>query len=122
MRAVPHPRRRSILAAAVSIVVVAILFVGVFPTKGVLAQRAAIVAAEEQLRTVEAHNDELQARVDALHTSAEIERIAREQYNLVFPGEEAYALLPVPPPPVPVPDAWPFRGLRVAVAVAAPAG
>lgn len=43
-----------------------------------------------------------------MHTDAEIERLAREQYNLVRPGEEAYAILPGPadrptsiaPPPV----------------------
>ena len=38
----------------------------------------------------------LQARVDRLHTDAEIERLAREQHNLVRPGEEAFAVLPAP--------------------------
>ena len=32
----------------------------------------------------------------ALSTDAEIERLARQWYNLVFPGEEAYAVLPPP--------------------------
>jgi cell division protein FtsB len=34
-----------------------------------------------------------------LHTDAAIERLAREQYNLVKPGEEAYAILPARPAP-----------------------
>ena len=38
-------------------------------------------------------------RSTASHTDAEVERIAREQYNLVRPGEEAYAILPGPADP-----------------------
>ena len=34
----------------------------------------------------------------------------------MYPGEEAYALLPAPPPTIPVPDAWPFRALGEALA------
>jgi hypothetical protein len=46
----------------------------------------------------------LDARAAELQEDAEIERLAREQYNLVMPGEEAYAMLPAaPPPPPPVP-------------------
>ena len=110
-----HPRSRVLITLVVSIAAVAALFVGVFPTRAFLTQRRDIANAEAELRTIEATNAELEDRVEALGTNAEIERIAREQYNLVFPGEEAYAILPAPPPPMPVPDAWPFRGLRAAV-------
>jgi hypothetical protein len=41
-------------------------------------------------------------------TAEEIERLAREQYNLVFPGEEAYAVLPAPLPELDLPALWPF--------------
>lgn len=109
-------RHRVVIALVVSIVAIGVLFVGVFPTRAFLAQRRDIAAAEEDLAAIEATNAELSARVSALGTDAEIERLAREQYNLVFPGEEAYALLPAPEPPIPVPDAWPFRGLRAAMA------
>jgi cell division protein FtsB len=95
-----------------SIVAVAFLFAGVFPTRALLTQRRDIAAAEDTLAHLESRNADLQDRVDALGTGAEIERIAREQYHLVYPGEEAYALLPAPPPRIPVPDAWPFRALR----------
>ena len=111
-------RRRSprvLVALAVSIAAIALLFVGVFPTRAFIAQRNEIGAAEAELSGIEATNEQLEERVAALGTDAEIERLAREQYNLVFPGEEAYALLPAPTPPLPVPDAWPFRGLRARV-------
>ena len=59
---------------------------------------------------LEDRNDELADRVDGPGTDAEIERLAREQYHLVYPGEEAYALLPAAAAAArPVPDAWPFR-------------
>jgi cell division protein FtsB len=108
-------RTRLFLPLLGSIVAIAFLFVGVFPTRALLAQRSDIANATETLSHIEARNAELSARVDALSTDAEIERIAREQYHLVYPGEEAYALLPAAPPQIPVPDAWPFRGLRTAV-------
>jgi len=110
----PRPRRR-LAVALVSTLAVVVLFAGVFPTRAFLAQRRAIAAAQEDLGGLEAANAELEARVAALGTDAEVERLAREQYNLVFPGEQAYALLPAPPPTLPIPDAWPFRGLRAAV-------
>ena len=100
-----------IIALVVSIGALVALFVGVFPTRAFLAQRDAIASAEEELRGVEATNAELEDRVAALGTDAEIERLAREQYNLVYPGEEAYAVLPAPLPPLDLPDVWPFGPL-----------
>jgi hypothetical protein len=54
-------------------------------------------------------NDKAQRHADALRSDAEIEKIAREQYGLVKPGEEAYHVLPPPQDPVEVPDVWPFN-------------
>ena len=39
-------------------------------------------------------NAVLQKRIDELGSESAIERIAREQHNLVKPGEDAYAVLP----------------------------
>ena len=114
-------RVRVVVPVLVSVIAVGILFLAVFPTRAYLAQRNDIAAAHEELRGIESTNSELEERVDALRTRSEIERIAREQYTLVFPGEDAYALLPAPTPPLPVPDAWPFRGLRAAVVGEGPA-
>ncbi len=116
------PRRRGRLALPLlgSMIAVAVLFVGVFPTRAILDQRAELADSEQRLRALDVRDAELAERVDALGTDAEIERIAREQYNLVYPGEEGYALLPAPPAPPPVPDTWPFRGLHRALLESAP--
>jgi cell division protein FtsL len=95
------------------VVVVAVLFVGVFPTRTYLAQRAAVARAEEQLRVLEAENDRLDQRVDALNTPEEVERLAREQFDMVMPGEQPYVVVPSEDAPAALPTAWPFGGLVV---------
>jgi len=88
--------RRAAWPLLVSVVLVGILFAAVFPTRTYLAQRASISHAEKQLHVLGEQNADLQAQAQKLQSDAEIERIAREQYNLVKPGEEAYAVLPPP--------------------------
>ncbi|HUP87621.1 MAG TPA: septum formation initiator family protein [Acidimicrobiales bacterium] len=82
-------------------ILVVFLVAGVFPTRTYLHQRDAIAAEETKVAVLSAENSKLAAKVDRLHTDAEIERLAREQYNLVRPGEEAYAILPGPADPQP---------------------
>ena len=86
--------RRAVWPVLITVVLVGFLFVGVFPTRTWMTQQQSIADAEEQLRVLEEQNVLLEQRVAALHDDEEIERLAREQYNLVRPGEEAYALLP----------------------------
>jgi cell division protein FtsB len=88
--------RRAFWPILVSVVFVGILFAGVFPTRTYLAQRAATARAEEKLDVLGEQNAELERRSRELQRDSEIERLAREQYNLVKPGEEAYAVLPPP--------------------------
>src|SRR4029079_7397838 len=82
--------------ALVVVVLVGVLFVAVFPTRTWLAQRQEASQATRELEILDGANAKLAGRVKALQSDAEIERLAREQYNLVKPGEEAYALLPAP--------------------------
>jgi cell division protein FtsB len=92
---------RRFLWPVLGLALVVFLVAGVFPTRTYLHQRDEIAAAEEKLAILTAENAKLDARVEQLHTDAEIERLAREQYNLVRPGEEAYAILPGPTDPEP---------------------
>jgi cell division protein FtsB len=87
-----------ILGAAALVV---FLVAGVFPTRTYLHQRDEIATAEDKVAVLSAENAKLAARVEQLHTDSEVERLAREQYNLVRPGEEAYAILPGPADPEP---------------------
>ena len=91
--------RRALGPLIGTFVLLGVLFLGVFPTRTYLAQRSSISRAEEQLEVLGQQNAELEARARDLQRDAEIERLAREQYNLVKPGEEAYAVLPPPARP-----------------------
>lgn len=93
--------RRTAWPVLVSLVVISVMLVVVFPTRTYLAQRDRIAAAETRLQVLRDQNGQMSQRIDQLHTDAEIERLAREQYNLVRPGEEAYAILPAPEVPIP---------------------
>ena len=95
--------RRRGWAVVVLVMAVGVLFVAVFPTRTWLAQRQDLAATERRVTVLSDQNVRLAARVQRLNTDAEIERLAREQYNLVRPGEEAYAILPAPPAPRPRP-------------------
>ena len=96
--------RRAIGPAVASALIVGVLLLAVFPTRTYLSQRAATSRAQEHLAVLTAENEALEERVALLHSDAEIERLARGQYNLVRPGEEPYAMLPAPPPPTTVPS------------------
>ncbi|MGH9118396.1 MAG: FtsB family cell division protein [Acidimicrobiales bacterium] len=106
-------RRAVVWPSLGAVVVIAVLFVGVFPTRTFLAQRSAVARAEEQLRVLTAENERLDDRVDALNTPDEIERLAREQFELVRPGEQPYVVLPPAEAQVSLPTGWPFGGLVI---------
>jgi cell division protein FtsB len=89
---------RRVVVAVVTLAIVAVLFVAVFPTQALLEQRREREAMAGQVARMTKNNDTLDAQARKLEDDAEIERLAREQYNLVRPGEEAYALLPSAPP------------------------
>ncbi len=80
--------------ALVALLVAGVHFAGVFPTRTYLAQRASLATAKRNLEVLTGQNEVLEKRVALLQSDAEIERLARERYNLVRPGEEAYAVLP----------------------------
>ncbi len=84
---------RALVVVAVSGVAVAITWTwGVNPVRNWFAQRDEIAHLEARLAEVQASNSALQADIERLQTDAEIERIARRDLGLVYPGEEAYAI------------------------------
>ncbi|MEY2399308.1 MAG: hypothetical protein QOJ00_2482 [Actinomycetota bacterium] len=87
-------KARVALAVFGSLAIIAVLAVTVFPTRLWLGQKHDLAAAEHKVQVLHQTNAALQQRVDELGTDSAIERIAREQHNLVKPGEEAFAVLP----------------------------
>lgn len=81
------------------VIFIAILFGAVYPTRTYLAQQRDLRAAHKTLALFKQQNGHLEAEAKRLGSDEEIERIARARFNLVKPGEEAYAVVPVPPKP-----------------------
>ncbi|HYH49585.1 MAG TPA: septum formation initiator family protein [Acidimicrobiia bacterium] len=82
-----------------SVIFIGILFGAVYPTRTYFAQQRDLKAAEHRLELFREQNGRLEAEAKRLESDEEIERIARARFNLVKPGEEAYAIVPVPPKP-----------------------
>jgi cell division protein FtsL len=103
----PH-LRRLLWLALLAILALAVLAIGVFPTRQYIDQRNDAARRQATLEQLRAENAKLQAQVDALGTDAEIERIARSEYGFVLPGEETYVVLPPPNTGPQIPSVWPF--------------
>jgi cell division protein FtsB len=104
-----RPSRRSRLVA-VGAAIALLGFTGllVLPAARTwLNQRDQRASDQRKLAFIAAENAKLEDRISALQTPDEIERVAREQYNYAYPGEQVVSVLP-PPTPGPLPSTWPY--------------
>lgn len=65
---------------------------GVLPVQQYFERESEVAEAQARLDALELENAQLAADVDALLTDQEIERLAREQYGYVRPGEIGYVV------------------------------
>ena len=92
----PRRRKRSRWRAALFIVLLVSLGLvasGVLPLQQYFEREIQVINAQESLAAVEAENEAIAADVDALQSDQEIERVAREQYGFVRPGEIGYVVI-----------------------------
>lgn len=99
----PPPRRprwalRTRVAVS-SLALIAMMFVFVFPTRSYFAQKRQVGHAQRAVAVLQAQNEQLAREAKQLQTPAEIERLAREQFNMVLPGEQAYNVVSAPANP-----------------------
>jgi len=83
---------------------VGLLFAFVFPTRTWLDQQSQTRNVENQIELLRSETEQLADERARLESDAEIERIARERFNLVKPGETAWVIVP-PPTTAPSADA-----------------
>ncbi len=82
---------------AVGIVVlsgIAVAGLAVLPARTYIVQRELRADATAERDQLAAEIAELQAQLDVLQTDEEIERRARSDFDLVYPGEESFRILP----------------------------
>jgi len=94
--------RRGAVTAVLLLVGLAIVLAGVFPFRQLIAQQRLVDNTQSKLDALVAENQGLQSQIDEMQTPEELERIAREQYGMVRPGETSYVVEldggPVPEP------------------------
>ena len=88
----PRRQRWGWVLAVVLLGALALTVSGILPFRQLLAQQRQIERSQEQLAALQHENEALSDDISRLHTDAEVERIAREQYGLVRPGEVAYVI------------------------------
>jgi len=85
---------RARLALAGAVVVAAVVLFAWFPAGSLLSQRSNLRGSEAQLSALHKQDAALAQEKKNLSDAGEIGRIAREQYQLVSPGQQAYEVLP----------------------------
>ncbi len=85
--------RLLVVAAAVAAVVVVAAW---FPADALYHQHQQLSSSTSQLDTLQRQNDALRQEARRLESPAEVARIARQQYQLVDPGQQVYEVLPAP--------------------------
>jgi cell division protein FtsB len=94
-------RRHPGLVVAV-LAMLGVFALGAFPVRAYYAQVHQREELAARVRTLTAQNGSLAADVARLQADDTVERLARERYDMVRPGEESYAILPdVAPAPAP---------------------
>ncbi len=84
------------------VVVLAGTLSGVIPFRDILARNRQVEITQEQLDAVRAENALLEQQIAALGSTAGVERLAREQFGLVYEGEVSYVVETTAVDPAPV--------------------
>ena len=85
-------RRVATLVAGIVMVVGLFTVVGVLPMSTYTKQRRETLAIDQRLNGVRADNDRLRSEIRRLRSDGEVQRLAREQFGMVLPGQEVYAI------------------------------
>jgi cell division protein FtsB len=96
-----NSRARRLVTAL--LVAVSVYLLAWTPAHTWMDQRRQLDQAEERYAKLSNANGQLDQRIQQLQTDQEIERLARERYELVKPGQQAYSVMPstattTPPP------------------------
>ena len=92
---------------------------GYMPVRDFFGQRAVLAQKESEFETLADANEQLQTEVNRLQTPEGVRNAARDQLNMVFPGEKRVHLLPGPARPTDLPQQWPYTMVSGIVAVRA---
>ena len=81
----------------VGLAVAVLAGLAVLPAKTWFSQKQKMEEAEAEVARIEAETAELELELQLLATDEEIELRARRDFDLVYPGEESYRIVPNEP-------------------------
>jgi hypothetical protein len=87
----------------VLIAALAVTLAGVFPFRQILAQNRQVENTQAKLDVLRTENELLEAQIVALNSDVELERLAREQFGMVEPGETGVTIESPPGSELPEP-------------------
>ncbi len=89
-----RPARRGGYTLPVILLVVLVVGVtNVVPFRDILAQNREIENSTAELEALQAENERLTRETDALRSPGEVERLARENFGMVRPGDTSYVIV-----------------------------
>lgn len=80
--------------ALAAVVLVGVVLLFVLPGRTFLAQRQSLATTQARLSMLSQENAKLSTQAKRLQDPTQIEQIARANYGLIMPGQEAYTILP----------------------------
>jgi cell division protein FtsB len=86
--------RRTVRGLLIGVACVAVIVLFVLPGRTLLQQRDTLARTRHQIQVLDNENAKLAATARSLQSDGEIERLARQRYGLVMPGQQAYVVLP----------------------------
>lgn len=90
--------RRAVRRLLVVLAVGGLVLLFVLPGRTWLSQRSAMHATQARLNVLQQENAQLAREAAQLQDPAYVEQVARSEYGLVMPGEQAYGIIPPPAP------------------------
>jgi cell division protein FtsB len=118
-RRISRNRRSNVLLALAALTIAGALAAALFvlPVKTLFNQNEQIAQRTEQLKQLQAVNEDLRSEVARLKTNDGVREAAREQLGFVEPGETRQSILAFPPVPTDLPDGWPYSLVEGIVAI-----
>ncbi len=92
----PRPHRWGMVLAIILLAALALTVTGMFPFRQLVDQARQVDETRDRLAELVDENARLEDRIADLQTDEELERLAREDYGYVLPGETGYVVV-VPP-------------------------
>jgi len=90
----PHLREIGPIVGVIALAFAVLAGLAVLPARTWLSQREDMSDARLELVRIEGEVGALRSELEQLQTDEEIERLARRDFDLVFPGEESYRIVP----------------------------